>query len=505
MKYLALAFLLLASLALADGLAALTAADSPLRAGDRILFVGDSITAAADGPTGFVTLVRKALDEQRPELKATVLGAGVPGLRATAYVGWRTAVVLRPHQPSVVFYYIGVNDVWHREKRFGGDGTRPEDYEAALRKVIGALQTAGATVVLATPATIGEKTDGTNDMRHAMPSFPPKDDAPVPADVPLEQYCAISRKVAAEMGIELCDLRKIFLDELKTRNPENKESGILTIDGVHLNAAGNALVAREAASSIVRALQRPAARLFVPAGDPAYANAITHADNELYLDERRECRLAPATVPIFARVPLEMHYTLDGTEPTAASPRYQTPLVLAAKDGKPTEYPLKALGIDAAGAASKLAMTIAVLPPLPSAAGVPEQLVPGLRYEAFSPDAKDPAVSKLVADLALKPETRQAGARYRFSGWLDIPADGLYLVRTQARDRFTVTFDNAWSHTQNGPGWTSEAVGLAAGRHRFVLEYTDSGNPGYFLNFLMVQGHIEQGKRMPLTFWTEKE
>jgi len=43
----------------------------------------------------------------------------------------------------------------------------------------------------------------------------------------------------------LVDLRKSFLEYGKQFNPENKESGILTSDRVHLNEKGNELVAAE--------------------------------------------------------------------------------------------------------------------------------------------------------------------------------------------------------------------------------------------------------------------
>ena len=507
MKYLVFCCLLLASLlqAAPSGLDLLTAPGSPLLSGDRLIFVGDSITAGAEVPTGFVTLVRKAL-AQRPDLHVVILSDGTPGMRATGIAGYHTNIGIRPHQPSIVFYYIGVNDVWHREKRFGGRGSTPEEYEAALRSTITALQASGTVVVLATPAVIGEQTDGTNDMRHAMPGMPTKDDAPVPADAPLDQYCAISRKVAIDLGVELCDLRSAFQTYLKTHNAENKEAGVLTVDGVHLNPLGNALVADEAAASIVRALRRTSSRLLVPADDATRANVITNSEKELSLNQRQECRLAPATIPILARTGhVEIHYSLDGTAPTAASPRYDAPLVLPAKDGKETVYPLQVLGIDKDdGASTTLAMTITALPPLP-ASGAPAEVISGLRYEEFAPGAPEAVTRKVVDSLALKPETRVKGARYRYSGWLEIPAAGIYLLRTQAEDTFTVTLDDAWRHTQTGHGWTSTSVALAPGRHRFTLEYLHTGEAEAFLNCFFLQGHIERGKKVPLVFWTGKE
>ena len=59
----------------------------------------------------------------------------------------------------------------------------------------------------------------------------------------LDIYSEITRKVAKEMKVPLCDLRKEFFDYLKKNNVDNKDSGVLTGDRVHLNAAGNRFVA----------------------------------------------------------------------------------------------------------------------------------------------------------------------------------------------------------------------------------------------------------------------
>ena len=53
----------------------------------------------------------------------------------------------------------------------------------------------------------------------------------------------MSRAVARETKADLCDLRKGFQATLKVDNPMKKEAGILTGDRVHLNPAGNRLVA----------------------------------------------------------------------------------------------------------------------------------------------------------------------------------------------------------------------------------------------------------------------
>jgi lysophospholipase L1-like esterase len=132
-------------------------------------------------------------------------------------------------KPTTVVIYIGINDVWHWTIGIqGAKGSTKEEFEAGLRNVIAKIQSAGSTVILCTPSVIGEKKAGTN-----------------PEDAMLEEYSAISRRVAGETGSTLCDLRKAFVEHIAKNNPADQEKGILTTDRVHLNTAGNAFVASE--------------------------------------------------------------------------------------------------------------------------------------------------------------------------------------------------------------------------------------------------------------------
>jgi len=196
----------------------------PLKKGERIIFLGDSITQAGAGETGYVTLIRKALAERHKDLDIEVIGAGIGGNKVPDLQRRLNKDVLAK-KPTLVVIYIGINDVWHGEKD-PKRGTTPEKYEAGLKDIIGQIQQAGARVLLCTPSVIGEKRDGANAL-----------------DAKLDEYSNISRKVARETKSQLCDLRHAFLDHLKQNNPDNKESGILTSDRVHLNAAGNRFVA----------------------------------------------------------------------------------------------------------------------------------------------------------------------------------------------------------------------------------------------------------------------
>ena len=218
---------------------ALVAADSPLRNGDRLAFLGDSITQQGAGPGGYVWLIEDALTRRLTGPLAgadvQVIRAGISGHRVPNLQERLERDVLSK-KPTVVFIYIGINDVWHSLK---GHGTPKDAYEAGLRDIIGRIQTAGAVVVLATPSVIGEKPDGSN-----------------PLDKMLDEYAGISRKVARDTGSTLCDLRVAFINHLRTANTQKVEKGLLTGDGVHLSAAGNRLVCEQASQAIVAALKK---------------------------------------------------------------------------------------------------------------------------------------------------------------------------------------------------------------------------------------------------------
>ena len=227
-----------ASTAEPAGIDALTAKDSALAKGEAIAFFGDSITAGGARPGGYCRLIAEAIEKQRPELGVKIVFAGISGHKVPDLQGRLDRDVLAK-KPTIVFIYIGINDVWHSTK---GRGTPKDRFDAGLRDLIEKITAAGAKVVLCTPSTIGEKNDGSN-----------------PLDPMLEEYSGISRKVAAETGVTLCDLRRAFLDHLKKQNPDNKGRGILTRDGVHLSVEGNKFVAARAAEAIAKALKKETA------------------------------------------------------------------------------------------------------------------------------------------------------------------------------------------------------------------------------------------------------
>jgi isoamyl acetate esterase len=196
----------------------------PLKKGDRIVFFGDSITAGGSGDKGYITLVKKGLDANYKDLGVETVNAGVSGNKVPD-LQHRLQKDVLDKKPTIVFIYIGINDVWHWSMK-NGKGTTKEAYEAGLKDLITRITGAGARAILCTPSVIGEKTGGAN-----------------PQDKMLDEYSDISRKVATETKTQLCDLHKAFVDYLQAHNAGSKESGILTGDRVHLNEAGNRLVA----------------------------------------------------------------------------------------------------------------------------------------------------------------------------------------------------------------------------------------------------------------------
>ncbi len=195
---------------------------SQLNDGETVVFLGDSITEQGAAPNGYVTLVRQAIEAKRPESSIRIIGAGISGHKVPDLEKRLDRDVLR-HKPDVVVIYIGINDVWHSTR---GQGTEVGRFATGLNNLLQRCTDAGAHVILVTPSVIGEKHDGSNDL-----------------DAMMEEYSVVGRKIAADSGAALLDLRELFLNHLRHYNVANQDKGILTSDGVHLSAAGNRFVA----------------------------------------------------------------------------------------------------------------------------------------------------------------------------------------------------------------------------------------------------------------------
>ena len=192
----------------------------------QVVFLGDSITE--EGRTlelGFINLLEESLDAE----KFNLIGKGISGDKVSdLLVRYEDDVLVQ--NPDIVFIYIGINDVWHSYDV--GKGSDIDFYEKGLRKIITDIKKRGAKIILCTPTVIGERV-----------TF--EDELEVKRDQELDAFAGVVRNLSSEFNTELLDLRTIFKDYIVENNQNNDYQDFLTDDGVHLNDAGNKLIADE--------------------------------------------------------------------------------------------------------------------------------------------------------------------------------------------------------------------------------------------------------------------
>ena len=87
-------------------------AELPIKDGQTIAFLGDSITQAGAGPQGYVRLVISGLTANG--VKTTAIPAGISGHKSNQMLERLERDVLS-EKPDWMTLICGVNDVWHGE------------------------------------------------------------------------------------------------------------------------------------------------------------------------------------------------------------------------------------------------------------------------------------------------------------------------------------------------------------------------------------------------------
>jgi lysophospholipase L1-like esterase len=198
----------------------LAPAQIPVQSGDKVAFLGDSITEAGhDNPGGYVQLLRTALAAHGIAIE--IVAAGVSGHKSNQMLERLERDVLSK-QPQWLALSCGVNDVWH-----GKNGVPLADYQKNIRSIVDQAQTAGIKVVILTSTMIGEDPANKNNQK-------------------LVPYNEFLRSLAAEKHCLLADLNaemQAALAEAGKAPAQPAKEYVLTTDGVHMAFAGDVMMA----------------------------------------------------------------------------------------------------------------------------------------------------------------------------------------------------------------------------------------------------------------------
>lgn len=240
-----------------------------IKNGDRIAFLGDSITQFGNRPYGYVHLVMDGL--KRSGIKATAIPAGISGNKSNDMLRRFDRDVIRK-KATVLFLNCGVNDVGH-----GKRGVELPAYKKNITAILDKAKAAGLRIVILTPTLCGE--------------VHPKS----ANNVKLKKYCAFLHEIAAQRKIPVADLNarmhKIVADLKHIKGYK------MTIDNLHMNGYGNQMMAE----GVLETLGIPAAKIreYRKAWNkiPSMAPILNHSHNPrnlISIDEYEKLRKAAA-------------------------------------------------------------------------------------------------------------------------------------------------------------------------------------------------------------------
>jgi lysophospholipase L1-like esterase len=202
---------------LALGIVPLPAQTIGPQAGQKVAFMGDSITQNGMLPGGYILLVAEAMkDAGRP---IVVIPAGVSGNMSRDMLARLDRDVLSK-KPDWMTLSCGVNDVWAAEK-----GVPLDKFELNITTIVDSATRAGIKVVILTATMIYENPQWITNVR-------------------LAPYNDFLRALAAQRHLPLADLNADMQAELQRLwSAPHKPGNLLTIDGAHMNALGNEMMA----------------------------------------------------------------------------------------------------------------------------------------------------------------------------------------------------------------------------------------------------------------------
>jgi lysophospholipase L1-like esterase len=188
------------------------------QAGQKVAFLGDSITANGMQPGGYVTLTAMGLKDLGREI--TVIPAGVSGNTSKDMLARLDRDVLSK-KPDWMTLSCGVNDVWHKV-----GGVELDAYQQNITAMVDQATAAGIKVIILAATMITE-------------------DPAAPDNVKLAGYNDFLRQFAAQRHLPFADLNadmRAAVAREKTAMPK-LHGNVLTVDGVHMNGLGNEMMA----------------------------------------------------------------------------------------------------------------------------------------------------------------------------------------------------------------------------------------------------------------------
>ncbi|MGW3811345.1 SGNH/GDSL hydrolase family protein [Micromonospora sp. NPDC005113] len=196
-----------------------------LRTGQRVLFIGDSITdcgrrdTAAPYGAGYVSLVRALVGARHPELDVEWINRGVSGdtVRNLAARWDDDAIAERPDWLSVM---IGINDIWRRYGDRPDEAVPLDEYERTLRDLLRhAVDATGCRLILGDPFLIeADRSD--------------------PQRANTDRYCAVVAALATEFDAVHVPTQAAF-DRVLAVSPAKRWAD----DRVHPHLPGHAVLA----------------------------------------------------------------------------------------------------------------------------------------------------------------------------------------------------------------------------------------------------------------------
>lgn len=191
-----------------------------IRPNDRVVFLGDSITAQRL----YTKYVEEYFTTAHPDMKVTFVNAGLGGDRSSAALN-RVQKDVVEQKPTVVTICFGMNDAAYRPTV---DMKGLETFKDGLSKLISTIRSqTNARVVLLTTTCVDDK--GHDRLKGY--------------NITLTRFVAETKKIAAKEGVPVIDLYRPLRAALANGQRTDK-AFTLVPDGVHPNEAGHQVMAR---------------------------------------------------------------------------------------------------------------------------------------------------------------------------------------------------------------------------------------------------------------------